>query len=169
MSSPEPIHDLARGDIAVSRQLSQALQVIMDGTADQRLKSQIRAILDGRASARELMHSDAFNVVLDQTIPAAMQEFAEMPEEERQRLAEQGQAQLDRLRDQPSAWSAPAPPADPAPSAPPPRVTPQPPAPPVGAAPPGGRKSYRDQVVTPDEPDEDDLYFRDRWKNGWMQ
>ncbi|MEU1953649.1 hypothetical protein ACWDO0_16935 [Nocardia rhamnosiphila] len=141
----------------------------MDGTADQRLKSQIRAILDGRASARELMHSDAFNVVLDQTIPAAMQEFAEMPEEERQRLAEQGQAQLDRLRDQPSAWSAPAPPADPAPSAPPPRVTPQPPSPPVGAAPPGGRKSYRDQVVTPDEPDEDDLYFRDRWKNGWMQ
>jgi hypothetical protein len=166
VSSPEPIHDLARGDIAVSRQLSQALQVIMDGTTDPRLKNQIRAILDGRASARELMHSDAFNVVLDQTIPAAMQEFAEMPEEERQRLAEQGQAQLDRLREQPSAWSVPPPPAEPAP---PPPVTPQSPSPPVGTAQPGGRRSYRDQVVTPDEPDEDDLYFRDRWKNGWMQ
>ncbi|WP_039821541.1 hypothetical protein [Nocardia testacea] len=165
MSSSEPIHDLARGDIAVSRQLSQALQVIMDGTTDPRLKSEIRAILDGRASARELMHSDAFNVVLDQTIPAAMQEFAEMPEEERQRLAEQGQEELDRLRDQPSAWSEP-PPAEPVASSPP--VAPQAPAPPVRPQP-GGPKSHRDQVVTPDEPDEDDLYFRDRWKNGWMQ
>ncbi|MEV0106670.1 hypothetical protein AB0H42_10080 [Nocardia sp. NPDC050799] len=161
MSSPEPIHDLARGDIAVSRQLSQALRVILDGTTDPALKKQIRAILDGRASARELMHSDAFNVVLDQTIPAAMQEFADMPEEERQRLAAQGQAQLDQLRDLPAAWSPP-------PSSPPPPAVPQP-SPLGGTVQPGGRESYRDQVVTPDEPDEDDLYFRDRWKNGWLQ
>ncbi|MFQ6228995.1 hypothetical protein [Nocardia sp. NPDC002869] len=167
MSSPEPVHDLARGDLGVSRQLSKALQVIMAGTSDPRLKDQIRAILDGRASARALMHSDAFNVVLDQTMPAAMQQFAEMPEEERQRLAAQGERQLDQLRDQPSAWSAPDRSAEPSPSQQPP--APQPLTSPAGSAPPGGRKSYRDQVVTPDEPDEDDLYFRDRWKNGWLQ
>ncbi|MEV0364444.1 hypothetical protein [Nocardia fusca] len=168
MSSPEPVHDLARGDIGVSRQLSKALEVIMAGTTDPRLKDQIRAILDGRASARELMHSDAFNVVLDQTMPAAMQQFAEMPEEERQRLAAQGQRQLDQLRDQPSTWSGPVPSAEPSPP-PSPQVAPQPPASPVGSARPGGRRSYRDEVVTPDEPDEDDLYFRDRWQNGWMR
>ncbi|MGW6335086.1 hypothetical protein [Nocardia rhamnosiphila] len=167
MSSPEPVHDLARGDLGVSRQLSKALQVIMAGTTDPRLKDQIRAILDGRASARELLHSDAFNVVLDQTMPAAMQQFAEMPEEERQRLAAQGQRQLDQLRDQPSTWSAPARSAEsPVPQS---QVAPQPPAPPTGSAQPGRRRSYRDEVVTPDEPDEDDLYFRDRWKNGWLQ
>ncbi len=149
----------------------------MAGTTDPRLKDQIRAILDGRASARELMHSDAFNVVLDQTMPAAMQQFAEMPEEERQRLAAQGQRQLDQLRDQPSTWSGPVPSAEPSQVAPqppqvapqPPQVAPQPPASPVGSARPGGRRSYRDEVVTPDEPDEDDLYFRDRWQNGWMR
>ncbi|MCX0270160.1 hypothetical protein NLM24_05460 [Nocardia zapadnayensis] len=167
MSSPEPVHDLARGDLGVSRQLSKALQVIMAGTTDPRLKDQIRAILDGRASARELLHSDAFNVVLDQTMPAAMQQFAEMPEEERQRLAAQGQRQLDQLRDQPSTWSAPAQSAEP--PVPRSQVAPQPPASPAGSAQPGRRGSYRDEVVTPDEPDEDDLYFRDRWKNGWLQ
>ncbi|MET8795371.1 hypothetical protein ABZV91_02755 [Nocardia sp. NPDC004568] len=168
MSSPEPVHDLARGDLGVSRQLSKALQVIMAGTTDPRLKDQIRAILDGRASARELMHSDAFDAVLDQTMPAAMQQFAEMPEEERQRHAEQGQRQLDQLRERPSTWSAPAQSAEPSP----PQqslVAPQPSVSPAGSTSPGRRKSHRDQVVTPDEPDEDDLYFRDRWKNGWLQ
>lgn len=140
----------------------------MAGTTDPRLKDQIRAILDGRASARQLMHSDAFNVVLDQTMSAAMQQFAEMPEEERQRLAAQGERQLDQLRDQPSAWSAPDRAAEPSP---PHRIpaAPQPRTSPAGSAPPGGRKPHRDQVVTPDEPDEDDLYFRDRWRNGWLQ
>ncbi|MEV3962949.1 hypothetical protein AB0M34_18935 [Nocardia sp. NPDC050193] len=168
MSSPEPVHDLARGDIGVSRQLSKALQVIMAGTTDPRLKDQIRAILDGRASARELMHSDAFNAVLDQTMPAAMQQLAEMPEEERQRLAEQGQRQLDQLREQPSTWSVPAQSAEPSPPQQS-QVAPQSPVSSAASAPPGRRRSYRDQVVTPDEPDEDDLYFRDRWKNGWLQ
>lgn len=165
MSAPEPIHDLARGDVAVSRQLSKALQVIMAGTADKQLKNQIRAILDGRGSARELMRSDAFNTVLDRTMPAAMQQFADMPEDERQRLAAQGQAQLDQLRNQPPEWSTPPRPAEPAPQPP---IAPQPP-PPAAATSPARRKSYKDQVVTPDEPDEDDLYFSDRRKNGWLR
>lgn len=165
MSAPEPIHDIARGDIAVSRQLSKALQVIMAGTADKQLRNQIRAILDGRGSARELMRSDAFNVVLDRTMPAAMQQFSDMPDDERQRLAEQGRAQLDQLRNQPSEWSTPPRPAEPAPQPP---VAPQP-APPAPAASSVRRRSYKDQVVTPDEPDEDDLYFSDRRKNGWLR
>lgn len=163
MSSPEPIHDLARGDIAVSRQLSRALQVIMAGVADPQLKKEIRAILDGRGSARELMRSEAFDLVLDRTMPAAMQQFAEMPEDERQRLAAQGQAQLDQLRDQPPEWPTPPRPFEP---------TPAPPAPPLPAppaAPAVRRKSYKDQVVAPDEPDEDDIYFSERRKNGWLQ
>lgn len=163
MSSPEPIHDLARGDIAVSRQLSRALQVIMAGVADPQLKKEIRAILDGRGSARELMRSDAFNLVLDQTLPAAMQQFADMPEEERERLAAQGRAQLDQLRNQPPEWPVPPRTAEPPPPPPPP------PAPPVAPAPAVRRPSYKDQVVTPDEPDEDDLYFGERRKNGWLQ
>ncbi|MEU4316057.1 hypothetical protein [Nocardia sp. NPDC024068] len=162
MSSPEPIHDLARGDVAVSRQLSSALRVIRDRSADPQLKKQIGDILAGRGSARELMHSTAFHAVLDRTLPAAMQRFTQMPEDERERLAEQGRAQLDQFREQPPEWPVPA---EEAPAPPPP----EPPPSPAAAAPPVRRKSYRDQVVTPDEPDEDDLYYRDRRENGWLR
>lgn len=158
VSTPEPIHDLARGDVAVSRQLSIALRTILNATADRELENQIRAILEGRSSARDLMRSDAFNLVLDQTMPSAITQFNDMPEEERQRLAAQGQAQLEQLRHQPAEHTA----STPAPTAPdgcPPTA---------GAVHPGTRKPNRDQLVAPDEPDEDDMYFRDRRQNGWL-
>lgn len=31
------------------------------------------------------------------------------------------------------------------------------------------RQSWRDVVVTPDEPDEDDAYFQERRQRGWLQ
>ncbi len=34
---------------------------------------------------------------------------------------------------------------------------------------PGTRKPNRDLIVTPDEPDDDDLYFRDRRQRGWLE
>lgn len=155
---PEPIHDIARGDIAVSRQLSIALRTIMNASADQGLKDQIRAILEGRSSARDLMHSDAFNLVLDQTMPAAIQQFNDMPEEERQRLAAQGEAQLEQLRNQSAEYSTSTPTS----------AAPDSSSPTAGSVHPGSRKPNRDRIVTPDEPDEDDEYFRNRRQNGWL-
>ena len=157
MNTPEPIHDLARGDVGVSRQLSIALRTIMNGTVDKGLENQIRAILEGRGSARELLRSDAFNVVLDQTMPAAIQQFNDMPEEERQRLAAQGEAQLEKLRNQPDEpfGSTPAHVRDSS-------------SPEACVVHPGSRRPNRDRIVTPDEPDEDDEYFQDRRRNGWL-
>ncbi|WP_194814752.1 hypothetical protein [Nocardia sp. XZ_19_385] len=157
MNAPEPIHDLARGDVGVSRQLSRALRVLMDTATDPQLKNQLRGILEGKGSARDLMHSEAFNRVLDRTLPAAMQQFADMPEEERQRLADQGEAELQRLRSEPLAeqQQSVAPPLAEPPSAPP--------------VVPGTRKPNRERVVTPDDEDEDDEYFRDRGQRGWLE
>lgn len=109
------------------------------------------------------MHSSAFNVVLDQTLPAAMRRFADMPDEERQRLAAQGEAQLEQLRNQPPERFTTAPSSEATPSRP---SAPTPPAPIVH---PGTRKPNRDRIVTPDEPDEDDLYFQERGQRGWLE
>ncbi|MFE1592800.1 hypothetical protein [Nocardia sp. NPDC058705] len=158
MTTPEPIHDLARGDIGVSRQLSRALRVLMDTATDSQLKNQLRGVLQGTSSARDLMHSEGFNRVLDRTLPAAMQQFAEMSEEERQRLADQGEAELVRLRSEPLADQPPPPPAAPAE-----------PAPDANIVVPGTRKPNRERIVTPDEDDEDDEYFRGRQQRGWLQ
>ncbi|MEV6275712.1 hypothetical protein [Nocardia sp. NPDC051832] len=179
MDAPEPMHDLARGDVGVSRQLSRALRVLLDTATDPQLKDQLRGILEGKGSARDLLHNEAFNQVLDQTLPAAMQQFAEMPEEERQRLAEQGEAELERLRSdvptEPPAEQQPAePPAEPRLTAPPAESRPTEPAPTAEARPtspvvPGTRKPNREVIVTPDDDDEDDEYFRDRRQHGWLE
>ncbi|MEV5838655.1 hypothetical protein [Nocardia sp. NPDC052112] len=171
MSTPEPIHDLARGDVAVSRQLGRALRTLMNGTSDPRLKDQLRGVIEGKGSARELLRSNAFNQVLDRTLPAAMRRFAEMPEHERQRLAAEGEAELTRLRKQPPQEQAPAAtalPTDRTPTPPPEAPRQTPPAPTAGVVLPGTRKPDRDRVVTPDEPDDDDLYYRERQQRGWL-
>jgi hypothetical protein len=165
MNPPEPIHDLAHGDIGASRQLDRALRVLLKTSTDPQLQDQLRGILEGKGSARELMHSEAFNRVLDRTLPAAMQQFADMPEEERQRLAEQGEAELVRLRSEPLADPEP-------PIAAPTPVVEQPTPPTADQTPavvPGTRKPNRERVVAPDDEDEDDEYFRDRRQRGWLE
>lgn len=162
MIPPEPIHDLAHGDLGASRQLSRAIRVLMDTATDPRVKEQLRGVLEGRGSARELMHSEAFNRVLDRTVPAAMQRFAGMLEEERQQLAASGEAELVRLRSEPLEDQQPS-------DRPSPR--PERPGPATGdTLVPGTRKPNRDRVVAPtDDEDEDEEYFRDRRQRGWLQ
>lgn len=155
MTAPEPIHDLARGDLGVSRQLTRALRVLMDSTADAQLKKQLRDIVEGKAGARDLMRNEAFDRVLDRTLPAALRRFAEMPEEERQRLAEQGDAEAERLRSAPLAQQPPVPAEQARPR--------------TGFVVPGTRKPDRERVVTPEEDDEDDAYFRARQQRGWLE
>ncbi|MFF5037447.1 hypothetical protein [Nocardia salmonicida] len=174
MNNPEPMLDVARGDIAVSRQVSAALRVIATSTHDDALKRQIGEILAGRASVRDLAGAESFNRVLDGVLPAAMQKIAELSEEERDRLAEQGRAELEQFRESPNpapTTSAPAnetaPSLDrssgPTPTPPQATDTSQP-----GVIP-GTRKPNREQIVTPDEPDDDDLYYQDRQQRGWLQ
>lgn len=118
------------------------------------------------------MNNPAFNRILDNVAPAAIRWAADTPAAERERLAEQGQAELARLSmestvpetqqappvdaaDRPSGDSA-----DDAPGASPSRK-------PESARVP--KKSWRDIVVTPDEPDGDDLYFQERHRRGWLE
>ncbi|MGW6422775.1 hypothetical protein ACWF82_08870 [Nocardia sp. NPDC055053] len=161
MNAPEPIHDLARGDIGVSRQLSRALRVLMDNATDPQLKNQLRGILEGKGSAHDLLHSEAFNRVADQTMPAAMAQFAGMSDEQRQRLAEQGEADLLRLRSQPVADELGS---EPVADQPPPSA----PAPAASTVVPGTRRPNRERIVTPDDEDDDDQYFRERNQRGWL-
>ncbi|NKY55879.1 hypothetical protein [Nocardia flavorosea] len=173
MNTPEqPILDVAHGDKALSQQATRALRILAQHSSDPDLKNQISDIASGRSSARELMNNPAFNHILDNVAPAAIRWAAETPAAERERLAEQGQADLDRLSMESTVpETQPTPPIDVAdrpsgdsaanaPEASPSRNT-QPARDP--------KKSWRDIVVTPDEPDEDDLYFQERRRRGWLE
>ncbi|WP_225725997.1 MULTISPECIES: hypothetical protein [unclassified Nocardia] len=156
MSAPEPVFDVAHGDIAVSRRLSAALRTLAANTADPAMKEQIRAVLAGKLSMREFARTETFNRTLDRVMPAALQRLAAMPDEERDRLAAQGRADLERYREQPTEPD-------------PPRPTP--PAGPDAAAGhviAGTRKPNRERIVTPDDPDDDDRYYQERRERGWL-
>ncbi|MFI6998754.1 hypothetical protein [Nocardia sp. NPDC050175] len=164
MNTPEPIFDVARGDVAVSRRLSDALRTLAANTSDPAVKEQIRGVLAGKLGVRDFARTEAFSRTLDRVMPTALQRFAAMSDEDRARLAEQGRAELERYREQ-AAAAAPAPPST--------SIDDQPkfqqePSPGSGHVVAGTRKPDRDRVVAPDDPDEDDLYFRERRQRGWM-
>lgn len=175
MSSPEPILDLAKGDLGESRSLARALRIIADVTHDPAMKRQIGEILAGRGSVRDFAASEPFTQMQDRIIPLAMQKYEQMPESERERLAEQGRAELEQLRHEPCVLvpqpnphstardqEAGAPP-EPRPSTASARNIVQ-----KDHVHPGTRRPNRERVVTPDEPDDDDLYFQERRQRGYL-
>ncbi|WP_280463249.1 hypothetical protein [Nocardia carnea] len=172
MTTPEPSFDVTRGDAAASRHLDFALRILSKHTSDPGLKGLTSDVLSGRLGARDFANTEQVSKALDTTMPALVKRVEALPEKERQRLAEQGEATLERyLRENPEP-----PPPEPgaAPSEPQhvgltTPVTAEPPQDAATQSPGRRRQSWRDVVVTPDEPDEDDLYFQERRERGWLQ
>lgn len=155
-NQPEVVFDVAGGDLGVSRGLRRSLEILKSATPDPEVRRRLEDVLAGRASMREFGLSDAFAKLLDGVPKHAFEQAASMSEEERSRLAAQGEAELERLRNldseaASSVRSNPPPPAD------------------VGLTVQGTRKPNRDLIVTPDEPDDDDLYFQERRSRGWLE
>lgn len=165
----EPMLDPA-GDIGVSRVLLQALKALADNTVDKNLENQLREIRNGTGSLRDLESSESFLRLGDSVLEQVRQDQAVQTDEEKQRLVDMGNAILERYRHEDPHVSDHEQRA-----APEPRPAPEPPAEPVpphkAASQPASnpRRSWRDVVVTPDEPDEDDLYFQERRQRGWLQ
>ncbi|GAA5047305.1 hypothetical protein [Nocardia callitridis] len=173
----EPILDLVSHDTGISRHLSKALKVLVDSPGiDKNLQKQLREIMNGQGSLRDLAGSESFTRLSE----AAMSKLAaQTPKsrEEMQRLAQAGEQVLDTYRNEVSSVSPPL--ADgteaaPSSSYPAPATTHAAP-PPIPAdradygVIPGTRKPNRERIVTSEELDEDDLYYRDRRQKGWLE
>ncbi|MGV9611857.1 hypothetical protein [Nocardia xishanensis] len=175
----EPMLDTVGGDIGMSRHIANALRVIADRTHDNNLKGLLREILSGQGSIRDLIRNEGFIRLGETVVPPAIAELKSLTPEEMQRLADQGNAVLDRYRNEvPAGQHQPEQDAD---------YKSQHQSPPRNAAPttegfdapdlardsqtlPGTRKPNRDRIVWPDDDlDEDDAYFQDRNQRGWLQ
>ncbi|MBB5916359.1 hypothetical protein BJY24_005271 [Nocardia transvalensis] len=153
---PEPLFDIAHGDQGASRHLRRSFEAIKSAATDPDLRRQIDDVLAGRTSMRAFGNSESFAQVVDRIPRNIIDRDLSMPEEERERLAARGDAELERLRN---------PPAEPP-------ATPPPPGPAKSTAPrvlPGTRAPNREQIFVPDEPDDDDLYFQQRRQQGWLR
>lgn len=92
--------DVARGDRAVSRHLRESLKVLRDKSEDQDFRRQIDDILAGRVSLREAAFTGTFERGIAAPFEAGMRWFEELPEEEVQEMAAQGETAFDRLREE---------------------------------------------------------------------
>ncbi|MCX0271064.1 hypothetical protein NLM24_10170 [Nocardia zapadnayensis] len=166
--SDEFVYDVAKGDLGASRILRRSLEVLRSSSTDPQLRKQFDDLIEGRASVREFAKSSAFASLLDGLAKDIFAQENSTSDEEKQRLAALGEAELERARTtRPDGLfgEAAAPPASPAVPEVAERVVDNPPpVPPL----PGARRPRREEVVTPYEPDEDDLYFRERNERGWL-
>lgn len=165
MTNSEPLIDAARGDVGLSRYLKDTLRLLASNTKDPDLQRQIQEITAGRASLHTLMQSHTFTTIIDEALPAASQEAAARSEDELQRLAAEGEAVLERYRNQTPGAEAdsvsrhPEPPAET-----PPRLATA-----SSRVIPGTRRPNRDLVVAPNDLDDEDEYFQERRERGWLQ
>ncbi|MCZ9328916.1 hypothetical protein [Nocardia farcinica] len=172
----EPMLDRVGGDVGMSRHLAKTLKIIADSPGiDADLEKQIRRILSGQGTVRDLARSEAFTRMSEAVMPAVAARLASTVPEELQRLARAGDAIIARYRNEIPDVPAAEPPLREAPSPNGPSrsatthpVDHRPPGPSQSVVP-GTRRPDRDRIVTPEEPDEDDLYYQDRRRRGWLQ
>ncbi|WP_280507213.1 hypothetical protein [Nocardia flavorosea] len=175
----EPMLDLAGGHIGMSRHLRSALNILAGSGLAPDMEKQLREIAQGNGSLRDLRHSESFLRLSDSVLAQAQEDLRAQTPDEKKRLIDEGNATLAsyRQRDpdvpEPPPPAAPVPPPEPSPAPAPPGALPGSTATTGPAAPgnpaPDRRQSWRDVVVTPDEPDEDDLYFQERRQRGCLQ
>ncbi|WP_336085263.1 hypothetical protein [Nocardia sp. SSK8] len=153
--------DVARGDLGVSRHLEIAMKSLRQSSSDPVLRGMLDEVLAGRMGFREFGATEVFAKLIDRTPARVLDDILNLSEEEREALVAQGERELEELRNQPSGnFSSPAPAPAPAPA-------PSEQSKPFSAYA-GTRKPNRDAVISPDEPDDDDLYFQDRRNRGWL-
>ncbi|WP_216907075.1 hypothetical protein [Nocardia noduli] len=163
--------DLVNRDIGMSRLLSKALIVLTSSPGiDDGVKSQLKEILQGGGTVRDLMHNESFMRLGDSVIPNALADVEATSPEEQRRMAEAGEKLLETYRNDEVDTPGPnrnAPATTVAPTAPSDSVRPGVPAEPVV---PGTRRPNRDLVIGPsDAEDQDDDYFRERNRGGWLR
>ncbi|MFC3891424.1 hypothetical protein ACFOWZ_08045 [Lentzea rhizosphaerae] len=99
-SRPEPLLDVARGDAARSHVLRESLKILRDRSGDPAFGKLVDDVLTGRRGLREAVASPLFNQALTPGVQEAAQRYKGMSEEERERLAADGEDRLNRLRDE---------------------------------------------------------------------
>lgn len=155
--------DVAGGDTGMSRHLAKALNILGGSPgADGDLKAQIDDILRGKSTIRDLVTNETFARLSDAAMPKALADFEAASPEDIRRKAELGEAILESYRHQ-EPETPPA--AEPVRSAPPADIR----ARSADHVIPGTRKPDRNRIVGPDDdPDEDDRYYQDRNRRGWL-
>ncbi|RZU52221.1 hypothetical protein EV385_4068 [Krasilnikovia cinnamomea] len=95
----EPVLDVAHGNRALSRYLLRSLEILREQSDNQDFRSLVDDVLAGRASLRDVYNTPAFAAGIDPGVRQFAERWEELSQEERDRMAEEGQAAFDAEND----------------------------------------------------------------------
>lgn len=90
----EPTLDVAHGNKALSRHLNQSLEVLRDRSDNDDFRRVVDDVLNGRASLRDVYNTPAFAAGIEPGVRKFAERWDELSQEERDRLAQEGQRAL---------------------------------------------------------------------------
>ena len=91
----EPTLDVAHGDKALSRHLNESLKLLRDRSDNDDFRRVVDDVLNGRASLRDVYNTPAFAAGVEPGVRQFGERWDELSQEERDRLAQEGQRALD--------------------------------------------------------------------------
>lgn len=91
----EPTLDVAHGDKALSRHLNKSLEILRDRSDNDDFRRVVDDVLNGRASLRDVYNTPAFAAGIEPSVRKFAERWDELSQEERDRLAQDGQRALD--------------------------------------------------------------------------
>jgi hypothetical protein len=91
----EPTLDVAHGNKALSRHLTTSLELLRDRSDNDDFHRVVDDVLHGRASLRDVYNTPAFAAGIEPGVREFAERWDELSQEERDRLAQEGQRALD--------------------------------------------------------------------------
>ena len=98
MTTPDdPLLDVARGDVDLSRQLSRSLRAAREATQDRGLRAVLDDVVSGRQGLRDATADPSFRRAAEAGAEVFLERWRAMNQDDRDELVRQGQQDLDRL------------------------------------------------------------------------
>lgn len=91
----EPLMGVLHDDPALAAQLRKSVQVLADHAPDPAMGQMLREVLSGDKNLRDVVTTTNFSEMFRPFTEAAVAEAAQMTDEEKEALAEQGRRQID--------------------------------------------------------------------------
>jgi hypothetical protein len=91
----EPTLDVAHGNKALSRHLNKSLELLRDRSDNDDFRRVVNDVLDGHSSLRDVYNTPAFAAGIEPGVRKFAERWDELSQEERDRLAQEGQRAFD--------------------------------------------------------------------------
>ncbi|MEV5537898.1 hypothetical protein AB0L13_13660 [Saccharopolyspora shandongensis] len=97
MTDPNPLLGFARGDENAARHLQDRFRIIQERSRDPHIRALASKVLNGEAGPRDVLRDPAFGKFVAASVQRGMQQIKSLSDEDRRKLAEQGELEYQNI------------------------------------------------------------------------